>query len=104
MNNDEQNLKSKIALENRRFLVSNGILFEGKKVLDIGFGLGFNSKTMESLNGDVYGVEPNKNAYDFAINNNMISKNKAFNCKLQELPEELIGTFDIAKQHYFYIT
>ncbi len=26
----------------------------------------------------------------------MISKNKAFNCKFQELPEELIGTFDIA--------
>ncbi len=44
MNSNEENLKSKIALENRRFLFSNGILVEGKRVLDIGFGLGFNSK------------------------------------------------------------
>lgn len=87
--------KRKIAYENITFLISNDIFVDGKRILDVGFGLGFNSKVMSGLNGDVYGVEPNKEAYDFAVNNNMISKDKAYNCILQELPEELIGTFDI---------
>ena len=88
-------VNQKIADENRMFLISRGILFEGKKVLDVGFGLGFNSKMMSELNGDVYGVEPDKVAYDYAISNNMISKAQALNCTLQEIPDELVGTFDI---------
>lgn len=87
--------KQKIADENKTFLASSGILFEGKRILDVGFGLGFNSKMMSELKGDVYGVEPDKTAYDYAVNNNMISKTKALNCKLQDLPDELVGTFDI---------
>lgn len=43
----------------------------------------------------MYGVEPDKVAYDWAISNNMISKDKALNCTLQEIPNELVGTFDI---------
>lgn len=39
-------IKQKIANENRIFLISRGILFEEKKVLDVSFGLGFNSKMM----------------------------------------------------------
>lgn len=97
-------VKQKIANENRIFLTSRGILFEGKRVLDVGFGLGFNSKMMSELNGDVYGVEPDKVAYDYAISNNMISEAKALNCTLQELPDELIGTFDIVTLFLYNIS
>ena len=89
------NIKEKIAYENMSFFWSNAISFQEKRILDVGFGLGFNSKMMSELGADVYGVEPDKEAYDYAISNNMINKDKAFNCTLQELPNELVGTFDI---------
>lgn len=85
----------KIAIENINYFYQKGISLEGKKVLDVGFGLGYNSNIMKELGAEVYGVEPDKEAFLFAVNNNLIDREKAFNCSLQDIPQELIGTFDI---------
>lgn len=65
-------------------------------MLDVGFGLGYNTSMMKKLGADVYGVEPDKEAFDYAISNNLIDREKAFNCLLEDIPQELLGTFDIA--------
>lgn len=88
--------KQSIAQENIDSFNRLGISLRGKKVLDIGFGLGFNSNIFRKAGADVYGVEPDKEAFDFAISNHLIDPDKAFNTTLQELPSELMGTFDLA--------
>lgn len=85
-----------IAKENAEYFRQKGISLEGKKVLDVGFGLGYNASIMKRMGAEVFGVEPDKKAFDFAVFNNLIDKEKAFNCLLQEMPQELLGTFDIA--------
>lgn len=78
-----------------RFLLSKNIYLADKKVLDVGFGLGFNAKLMKELGAEVYGVEPSEEFYNFAIENNFISEDKAFNCNLQSLPDSFNETFDV---------
>lgn len=89
-------VKLQIATENANYFRQRGISLEGKKVLDVGFGLGYNASIMKRLGADVYGVEPDEEAFKFAVTNNLIDKEKAFNCLLQDMPQELLGTFDIA--------
>lgn len=88
--------KQSKAQENIDLFNRLGISLRGKKVLDIGFGLGYNSNIFREAGADVYGVEPDKKAFDFAISNHLIDPDKAFNTRLQELPSELMGTFDLA--------
>lgn len=99
---DVDEVKLQIATENANYFKQREISLEGKRVLDVGFGLGYNSNIMKKLGADVYGVEPNTEAFEFATSNNLIDRDKAFNCLLQDIPEELAGTFDIAT--VFYIT
>ncbi len=93
---DVDEVKLKIAAENVNYFKQNGISLEGKKVLDVGFGLGYNSSIMKRLGADVYGVEPDSKAFEFAVSNGLIDKEKAFKCLLQDIPQDLLGTFDIA--------
>lgn len=88
--------KKQIANENARALREFNIILKGKKVLDIGFGLGYNSDVMRKLGAEVYGVEPDKEAFDFAISQQLIDSRNAFNSTLQDMPQELFGTFDLA--------
>lgn len=88
--------KKQIASENARALRELNITLKGKKVLDIGFGLGYNSDVMRRLGAEVYGVEPDKEAFDFAISQQLIDSRNAFNSTLQDMPQELFGTFDLA--------
>ena len=93
---DVLKIKLKIAVENANYFKQRGISLEGKRVLDVGFGLGYNASIMKRLGAEVFGVEPNKDDFDFAVSNNLIDKDKAFNCLLQDIPQELLGTFDVA--------
>lgn len=88
--------KQRIAEENARSLQALKIDLKGKRVLDIGFGLGYNANIMRELGAEVYGVEPDKEAYDYAIQNGLIDEQRAFNTTLQDMPEELFGTFDLS--------
>lgn len=88
--------KKKIAIENASFLQELNIGLKGKKVLDIGFGLGYNSDIMRKLGAEVYGVEPDKEAFDFAISQQFVDSRRVFNSTLQDMPQELFGTFDLA--------
>ena len=92
---DIKRIKEKIARENIVFFDSHGINMNGKKVLDVGFGLGYNSKAMRDRGANVYGVEPKDEDYKYAISNGLIDKSQAFNCLLQDIPEDLLGSFDI---------
>lgn len=92
---DIKRIKNKIAGENIDFFDLLGINLNGKKVLDVGFGLGYNSKAMSDRGASVYGVEPNDENFEYAISNELIDKNQAFNCLLQDIPEDLLGSFDI---------
>ena len=76
----------------------------GKKVLDVGFGLGYNSKAMRDRGANVYGVEPRDENYKYAISNGLIDKRKAFNCSLQDIPEDLLGSFDIVTVFLYNIS
>ena len=67
---------------------------KGKKILDIGFGLGFNDDMLKNIGAIVYGCEPNSDDYNFAIEKGFIDREKAYNMKVQDLPEELYGSFD----------
>ena len=92
---DIKRIKEKIARENMLFFDLHGINVNGKKVLDVGFGLGYNSKAMRDRGAIVYGVEPSDEDYKYAISNGLIDKRQAFNCLLQDIPEDLLGSFDI---------
>ena len=87
--------KERIARENIDFFDLHGINLNGKQVLDVGFGLGYNSKAMSDRGASVYGVEPREEDFKYAISNGLIDKNQAFNCLLQDIPEDLLGSFDI---------
>jgi SAM-dependent methyltransferase len=67
----------------------------GGKILDVGFGVGDDASEMRSHGAIVYGVEPHKASYEQAINQGNIDADKAYNCKIQDLPEEHRGTFDV---------
>lgn len=84
------------AYKNINFLLSKNINFFQKIVLDVGFGLGYNSYVMKNTGATVYGVEPDKESYKYAIQNNLVDFDKVLNCSLQNIPEELYNTFDIA--------
>ena len=92
---DISEIKQKIANQNMEFLQKNFVDLSGKKILDIGFGLGYNSKAMSDLGATVYGVEPDATAFKYAISNGLIEQANAFNCSLQNIPDNLLGTFDI---------
>ena len=92
---DISKIKQQIADENIEFLKLQSVDLFGKKVLDVGFGLGYNSNAMRNLGAIVYGVEPDKEAFDYAVSNGLIDQDKAFNCKLQNIPDNLIGAFDV---------
>lgn len=89
-------LKKRIAHENAIALQKLNIPLKGKRVLDIGFGLGYNACAMRTLGAEVYGVEPKKEDFDFAISQQLIDRERAFNTTFQDMPQELFGTFDLA--------
>lgn len=101
---DIKRIKNKFARENIDFFDLLGINLNGKKVLDVGFGLGYNSKAMRDRGANVYGVEPRDEDYKYAISNGLIDKRKAFNCSLQDIPEDLLGSFDIATVFLYNIS
>ena len=75
-----ENINDDIAIENRLFMMFKGINLYDKKVLDVGFGLGYNAAEMRFLGAEVYGVEPDEEAYAYAISNGLIDADKAMNC------------------------
>ena len=101
---DIKRKKEKDARENIVFFDSYGINVNGKKVLDVGFGLGYNPKAMRDRGANVYGVEPRYEDYKYAISNGLIDKRKAFNCSLQDIPEDLLGSFDIVTVFLYNIS
>ena len=101
---DIKRTKEKDARDNIVFFDSYGINVNGKKVLDVGFGLGYNSKEMRDRGANVYGVEPRDEDYKYAISNGLIDKRKAFNCSLQDIPEDLLGSFDIVTVFLYNIS
>ena len=92
---DTDKLKE-IAQDNCRKFNELGISLYAKRILDIGFGYGFNSNIFRKAGADVYGCEPSKEEFEYAISHQLIEKSKAFNTVLQEMAKELFGTFDIA--------
>ena len=96
--------KERIARENIDFFDLHGINLNGKQVLDVGFGLGYNSKAMSDRGASVYGVEPREEDFKYAISNGLIDKNQAFNCLLQDIPEDLLGSFDIVTVYLYNIS
>lgn len=93
---DIYEIKRRIAEENARSLQALGIDLKGKRVLDIGFGLGYNASIMTELGAEVYGVEPDRETFDYAVQKGLIDEERAFNTTLQDMPEELFGTFDLS--------
>lgn len=89
------NVKKRIAQENLEVLSKMEIDVSGKKILDVGFGLGYNTRALRDLGAEVWGCEPKKGDYDFSIVNGNIDIDKAFNCVLQDMDDSLDGTFDI---------
>jgi 2-polyprenyl-3-methyl-5-hydroxy-6-metoxy-1,4-benzoquinol methylase len=62
--------------------INNDLLINltGKKVLDVGSGLGHKSHEMSKLGADVYVVEPNSKQLEWSIQNGFVSRERAFNC------------------------
>lgn len=67
----------------------------GKRILDIGFGLGYNPLEMIRNGADVYGVEPDKECYDYATNTLGLDRNRFFNILAQDIPESYNDSFDM---------
>ncbi len=80
-----------------------GMRFSGKKVIDIGSGLGHKAYEMKSLGATVWTVEPSTLRYAWALERGFIKKGQAFNCLAQDLPEELYGTFDLVTIYKYRI-
>lgn len=69
---------------------------DGKEVLDVGSGLGFNAKAMKENGASVYGVEPDPDAAAKSISHSNFDKERLFVGKLQEMPNHMKGKFDLA--------
>ena len=55
----------------------------GKTILDVGFGLGFNTAAMSALGAEVFGVELQPDAYTWAVQAKNIIEDRGFCGKLQ---------------------
>jgi|GEM_PF-3928298 len=69
-------------------------VFPGEKVLDIGTRTGENAYALSQSGADVYSVEPDRSALEYAVKKGYVDKDKAFPITLQDLPPEHQGTFD----------
>jgi SAM-dependent methyltransferase len=87
--------KGRIAIEVIADLEKNGIDLDGKNVLDVGSGLGFNAKAMEAEGAAVFCVEPDREAADTSISRLKLQKEQVFNGTLQEIPKQMKGRFDL---------
>jgi len=60
-------LKQRIASEVTSDFRKHGVSLQGKSVLDVGSGLGFNAKAMEHAGATVIGIEPDSAAREKSI-------------------------------------
>ncbi len=89
-------IKKKIATEVISDFNKFEINLKGKTVLDVGSGLGFNTKAMQLQGASVYGVEPDVSAYTDAIQLSNLTNENSYHGKLQDIPKNLHSQFDIA--------
>ncbi|MGV2293479.1 class I SAM-dependent methyltransferase [Trinickia sp. YCB016] len=73
-----------------------GISLQGKTVLDVGSGLGFNAKAMQREGASVFGVEPDSEAHAQALQRSNFADGQSLNGKLQDIPSNMRGKFDLA--------
>lgn len=90
------NARKATALEVKQQLQAANIHLRGKTVLDVGFDLGFNGQAMATLGATVFGVEPNSDAYGWAIHEQTMVKENTFHGKLQDLPKGQMPPCDLA--------
>jgi SAM-dependent methyltransferase len=76
---------------------------QGKQVLDVGSGFGFNAKAMQREGASVFGVEPDGEAHAQAIAQSNLGRAQTLHGKLQDLPSDMHGKFDIATVFFWNI-
>lgn len=70
--------------------------FEGKTVVDVGTYDGRDLPIIKELGAEVvYGLDPDKEGLETAISSGKLDPQLAINKKIQNLPEELKGSFDV---------
>lgn len=74
-----------------------------KKILDVGCRTGENAYVFARAGADVYGVDFDVQALEFAVKQGYLSEKNIFKCRLEELPADVKGTFDIATVWLFCI-
>lgn len=75
----------------------------GKKILDVGCRTGENALAYSRAGAEVYGVDFDEKSLDIAIREGNLSEKNIFKCKLQDLPSDIKGTFDVATVWLFCI-
>lgn len=75
----------------------------GLCILDVGCGNGEKSAKMTSKGANVYGVEPDADMLKAAVDNGRLSSGRAYASKLQDMPQELLGSFDVVTVWSFCI-
>ena len=58
---------------------------------------------MSTMGADCYGIDPDQDAIRFALAEGLIDNEKAIACTLQDLPKDMVGSFDIATVWLFNV-
>jgi 2-polyprenyl-3-methyl-5-hydroxy-6-metoxy-1,4-benzoquinol methylase len=91
-----ESIKAEIASQLMADLRRVQISLRGKTVLDVGSGLGFNAKAMQMEGASVFGVEPDAVAHAQAISRSNLVEAQAYHGRLQDMPGDMYGKFDVA--------
>jgi len=76
--------------------------FDGKTVVDVGTRDGRYVQMFTDLGAkEVYGVDPDKEELEKAVNQGLLDERHALTCTLQDLPKEKMGTFEVATVFHF---
>ncbi|AKK24661.1 class I SAM-dependent methyltransferase [Pandoraea oxalativorans] len=100
--NESKRIAKARQADNIELLVSKTDV-NGKKVLDVGSGLCFNSAAMSNLGGDVYSVDPDNDATTSALALGNTTLEKLRPTLVEDVVEEFRDSVDLATVFYFLI-
>lgn len=92
---DERRATLGTELMNHLRSIQREIDFYGRVVLEVGFGLGHNAWELANRGAVVFGVEPEKERFDWAVEHGKIDPGKAFNCVAQDVPVGNLPVIDL---------